>query len=305
MVNWTEIQMDVKFNKEACLTQAQRQTRWDVYKNLRQQHDDTYNNNFVDADVFHVIRPQPENDNSHLWRQNNWGTRWELHDTCLDFSPEGGSDLDGTFIIIGQVGNYIPTQLLDYMESIGFHVKTRFVGRPLNEPDISGRLVWGDWETGFGRAYNLVCELDDNMLDDEIKEELNELKNVTRNDLFKAIMCLTLFGDFDVEHWSGEINFDSYNETSFFREILDEQLLNNLGVIETYINQSGINAEDIEKAKQLRLEYLEKIEILMEDDKIDEGKYLEYCNMLRDVDVENADALLELNNIGYSLEAIG
>jgi len=300
MVNWTDIKMEVTFNKEQNLSQAQRQTRWEIYKNLRQQYENTFDDDFIDADVFNVIKPQPENDNSRLWRLNNWGTAWELNDTHLEFYP----DLDGRFIIMGQVGNYLPQRLIDYMESIGFYVKTQFVGRPLYRNSqvspVAGRLVWGEWETGFGRGYTVVTVLHEAMLnDEEITQEWNEnLRGLEGDGMFRAIMALTLWGDFD--YYEADIDLESYEAVSFLREALDEQLTHNLQLIQRYLNQN--NTQEVEKARALRIEYLEKVEILMEEQKISEGKYLEYCNILRDINIEEQNAISQLNDLGSNLE---
>jgi hypothetical protein len=263
-------------------TQAQRQIRWEKFRDLKnhilEHGEDEDGENF---NPFTVLRPRPadQDDNWYEWHSNNWGTKWDL---CYGNGVIHG---DSTLIIEGQTAWCPPIELLQYLdEELGFIVEAQHFSY---ENDC-----WGDTINGISEFNDLhLIHINEDDPENDVALEIQEWENDNGQEITDSILHhYILFGEMVVAR-----------PYTFYGEILDSDWINGrvewevengLEKYENWKEQHG-NGEVRESFRKMKQNLLELVEQNLELKRINEGKYLEICNKLKNITFQEAESIVE------------
>lgn len=257
------IRMILNFPKQFHeLNKAQVQERWEFYMKLREQYEIGFDNDFEDLEFFDLVLPRPSGRyNRRNWRLNNWDTPVELQDVCLDIQPQLGGSID----IWGQVHN-LPIAVINKLADMGIDISCNYYDEE--------NLKWGFLEPYEDKIENDLFKFNQEFLE-QYKEEILQLKENTHPNYVRRIQLsekITFFNNI-----FGSFDHITEAEKTFYLEVADDFIQENLQEIDNFINLNGQN-DILEK----KFEAMELLEELLEEQQISEGCYLMMCNQLKD-----------------------
>ena len=275
MPNWSNSSITISLNEHAKLTQAQRQVRWEVFRDLRnilekwvkdgQDEDNS-------PDVFQIIHPRPkeEDDNWYDWNSMNWGTKWDMR--VYGFNFENNELSFG-----GDTAWNAPLGIIRKLVSLGFNVKHLFATMENDEWGYQVRLNKGNLRIeGSNMGYTHRITDDDS---EDFHENQWDSEDLTEGELQQLAILFTLTGEFRF-HIPDGLDED---DLDYFRNEFGPLIENNLDLIQTFIENQDDEAsnEEIEEYKELRNEIMETLEDLKDKGYVNEGFYLWWCNELK------------------------
>ena len=286
MPNINNSYIEISLQGEACeLTQAQKQVRWEVWRELLNMDYHEYDAGLglaMKSDqrgLFQIIKPRPkeEDENWHSWNLENWGCKWDMD--ILDYNYQG-YDFE-SLTIEGETPWNPPFPILDELVRLGFNVNHQYTS-----PDCWGNdFFWegeesADWGGQDPNPVHDITTFPDslrnfkNWMEENPDEDINEI-------MFGYIMTGEIGNDV--------LDFYNFNNKEYFYTQYEHVILHNIEEYYDYLNHEPIQTtEDEEKLKSSRVEIMERIEYLKDKEAIDEGTYLNMCNFLGKIDMTSA-----------------
>jgi len=293
MPNWSNSRITISINPHVKLTQAERQVRWEVWKELRnilEEWDADGRDEDNSPDVFQIIHPRPkeEDENWYEWNNENWGTKWDMRVYGFSFENE-----ELTFC--GDTAWNAPTGILNKLVSLGFNMKHLFASM---ENDDWGYHIHRNeglpfpYKKGhYGYTHQIT---DDDLPDfDENQDNAEDLRPHELQDLATLFM---LTGEFVYNYPEGLDEDDLVYYGDEFNHIWE----NNLQSLQDHIENSS-NEED-EEFKELRTEIMESLDDLKDKGYVNDGFYLWWCNQLKEVEMGDIDGLHGVSEYIYSVK---
>jgi hypothetical protein len=281
MPNWSNSSITISINPYAKLTQAEKQVRWEVWKDLRnvlEKWDADGRDGNNSPDVFQIIHPRPkeEDDNWYEWNNENWGTKWDMR-------VYGFSFIEDELSFRGETAWNAPIGILNKLVSLGFNLKHLFASMEnddwgyhidRNENDI--RVVKDH--------YGYTHRIGDDDLEDFHENQWNA-EDLTELERDKLAILYTLTGEFRLDIPEG---LDE-DDIQYFRNELFMVTDENLESIRLFIQNSP--DEPNEEFKELRTEIMETLDDLKDKGYVNDGFYLRWCDELKGVQRGDMDRL--------------
>lgn len=291
MPNWNTSSIKISINENADLTQAQRQVRWEVWRDLRNVLEEWVNNgrdtDRGSPDVFKIIHPRPEeeDDNWYEWNNENWGTKWDMRVFNSEFK-------DGELRFYGETAWNAPIGILNKLVSLGFNLKHLFASME-NEDwgyHIHRNLGITHFETsGMGHTYHIT----DSSLEDFTDTQWNP-EDLTDDELQQLALRFTLTGDFVFEEFRGLDDDD----LRFFQSELYHIVNENFESLENHIDRASDD-----EFKELRSVIMESLDDLKDKGYVNDGFYLQWCNQLKGVQQGDFNGLQGISEYIYLVKA--
>ena len=252
-------------------SQAQRQTMWEIWRDLKYHLIENRDENDDKLQPFNILRPLPADQahNWYEWNSRHWGTKWDLRD--ISFEIEGRK-----ITLKGSTAWGPPIALLDYLNEIGFEIYADHIS--------TENQNWGYTEDGDTIAHELHRDwFDEEDDEDDIATLLfdYECQNGIMDDQDWLVNYIA-WGDFDAEN----------HIPTYLREYIDDLAFDMLDRYNEWKENCGKNPDD--GTKSLRQSTLENLEESLEFGKINEGKYLELVNNLKNLNRE------DLNEVNFA-----
>jgi hypothetical protein len=257
MPNWCEVELIIERASSGWVSQAQRQTQWEIWRKL---FDAIFRFNYLDSETdiepFDILRPTPqsESDNWYDWRMENWGTKWDIKSACTQFN--GDSAYNATEVIIsGSCAWCPPDTLVDYLRDLGFGVEC-------NHFSIEN----ASWGTDIDQCFHIRHQwIDEDDEDDDTALVLYEkfgVDEISEDELAELILgeCIRCQPQFIKDQ---------------VQYIVDD-------ILERYEDWKDNFSDKISNIKEKRNKVMELVDRRLEDGRFNEGLYLELCNMLKD-----------------------
>lgn len=251
-------------------SQAQRQTMWEIWRDLKYHLIENRDENDDKLQPFNILRPRPADqaDNWYEWNSRHWGTKWDLRD--ISFEIEGRE-----ITLKGSTAWGPPIALLDYLNEIGFEIYADHISLENQN--------WGYTEDGDTIAHELHRDwFDEEDEEDDVATVLFDYESEHGiMDDHDWLVNYIAWGDFDSEN----------HIPQYLREYIDDLASD---MFDRY-DEWKENCEKIipnDDIKRLRQSTLENLEESLEFGKINEGKYLELVNNLKKL---NREDLIEVN----------
>jgi len=278
MPNWSSSRIAITLPElEFDDPQAMRQIRWERFRDLKNHiiEVDEDEENFNPFNILHP-RPAEQDDNWYDWNYENWGTKWDL---CHGRGEIVG---DKTIILEGDTAWCPPLELLNYLEGeLGFLIEAQHFSY---ENNMYGDTICG--EHNFHELNN-VSGIDEEDPDDEMALKIKEWEDENEEDIADHILHhYILFGE-----W-GDRGYQ------FYGDILDSDWINGRveweaeSALEHYENWKEEHVND-EEFNEVKNHILEVIEENLELKRINEGKYLQLCNKLKNIRLQEAGSIVE------------
>lgn len=292
MPNWSNSAITISINPHVKLTQAERQVRWEVWRDLRnvlEEWDADGRDEDHSPDVFQIIHPRPkeEDENWYDWNTDNWGTKWDMRVYGFNFENEELS-------FCGATAWNAPIGILNKLVSLGFNMKHLFASM---ENDDWGYHIHRNEGLPFPykrqhlahchrissdqlTAFNITMDGDD--LDDD--------------EVYEYALTYTLMGGFFENLPEGLDGSDLdylHNELHF---ICDE---NQQDLQDSIDNQENENDAEF---KELRTEIMESLDDLKDKGYVNDGFYLRWCNELKGVQRGDMNGLHGISEYIYSVK---
>lgn len=293
MPNWSNSRITISLNEHAKLTQAQRQVRWEVWRDLRntlEKWDKDGRDEDNSPDVFQIIHPRPkeEDDNWYDWNNENWGTKWDMRVYGFNFE-------DDELTFSGDTAWNAPIGILNKLVSLGFDLKHLFAsmenddwGYHINRNEGGIRVV--------KNHYGYTHQITDDDLEDftDIMETLLPNTDLRPHELEELATLFILTGQFNFHYPEGLDGDDLVYYGNEFMHIWE----NNLQLLQDHIENSS-NEED-EEFKGLRTEIMESLDDLKDKGYVNDGFYLMWCNQLKGVQQGDMNGLHGISEAIYS-----
>jgi len=286
MPNWSNSRITISLNQHADLTQAQRQVRWEVWRDLRNILEDWVvgwdGDSCNSPDVFQIIHPRPkeEDENWYEWNNENWGTKWDMRVNGFNFENE-----ELTFC--GDTAWNAPTGILNKLVSLGFNMKHLFASM---ENDDWGYHIHRNEGLTFpykrqhlGNAHR--------MRDSNLEEFNQQYEDIDEDEVYEFALKFTLMGDFFLNLPEGLDGSD----LDYFRDELHFICDENQQDLQAHIdNQENENDEEF---KELRNEIMESLDDLKDKGYVNDGFYLWWCNQLKGVEKGDMNGLHGISEV--------
>jgi len=288
MPNWSNSRITISLNEHADLTQAQRQVRWEVWRDLRnilEKWDADGRDEDHSPDVFQIIHPRPkeEDENWYDWNTDNWGTKWDMRVYGFNFEDE-----ELTFC--GDTAWGPAYAIMMKLVSLGFNMKHLYASME-NEN-------WGyniHRNEGLPFPYKLNKQGHAHGMRDSNLEELN-VEDLDDDEVYEFALKFTLMGDFFCNLPEGLDGSD----LDYFHDELHFIADRNQELLEAHINNQE-NENDAE-FKELRTEIMESLDDLKEKGYVNDGFYLRWCNELKGVQQGDMNGLHGISEYIYSVK---
>ena len=261
-------------------TQAQRQVRWDVLRDLKHHLDTVPEGEAEPFSILHPVPPELEDRAAHEWRCRNWRTKWDMEVNGYDAGLKG-------VIMYGATAWREPIGVLGHLLDLGFVVEIQF--HSMENAD------WGFAQAdGGGNGYDMYSgwiDVDDE--DDELANEIREFEEEKGRD----ITIEECVGYLMTEEFQG-ITYNPDFRVIDRRWMLDSFESDADQMMESYEEWKEKNPhKSLSDAKQefqrLRVWFLNKIESCHTEGKYNEGQYLELMNSLKDTNLNDLRELWE------------
>jgi len=289
MPNWNTSEIKISLNPHARLTPAEKQVRWEVWRDLRNILDkwvkdgcDKENS----PDVFQIIHPRPkeQDEDWYDWNTDNWGTKWDMR--VFNYSFENDE-----IRFYGETAWNPPIGILNKLVSLGFNMKHLFASME-NED-------WGYHinrnEGGLRIVGNRVCYThrmyDDNL--EDFSEAREDAEDLSDDEIQQLATLFTLTGEFIFNIPEGLHE----NDLHFFEAELYSIVDANSELLQDHIENSS-NGE-IEEFKELRNEIMESLDDLKDKGYVNDGFYLQWCNHLKRVQQREMNKLHAMSKFIY------
>lgn len=273
MPNWSNSSITISLNEHAKLTQAERQVRWEVWRDLRNilekwENDGRDEDN--SPDVFQIIHPRPkeEDDNWYDWNSMNWGTKWDMRVYGFNFENE-----ELTFG--GDTAWNAPLGIIRKLVSLGFNVKHLFGSMENDEWGYQIRTNEGNLRIE-GSNMGYTHRITDDDLEDFSQTQWHA-EDLTPREVEELAILFTLTGQFVINIPDG-LNQD---DLQYFNSELQHVTIENYELLQDHIENS-VDEED-EEFKELRTEIMESLDDLKDKGYVNDGFYLRWCNELKRV----------------------
>ena len=290
MPNWSNSRITISLNEHADLTQAQRQVRWEVWRDLRnilEKWDADGRDEDHSPDVFQIIHPRPkeEDENWYDWNTDNWGTKWDMRVYGFNFQFE-----ELTFC--GDTAWNFPIGILNQLVSLGFNMKHVFAS-PEND----------DWGYHIHRNEGLTFPYKrqhlahaHRMRDSNLEEFNQQYEDLDDDEVYEFALKFTLMGNFFLNLPEGldGSDLDYFHDELHF--ICDE----NQQDLQDYIDNQ-VDENDAE-FKELRTEIMESLDDLKDKGYVNDGFYLRWCNELKGVQQGDMNGLHGISEYIYSVK---
>lgn len=289
MPNWSNSRITISLNPHAKLTQAERQVRWEVWRDLRNTLEEWDGDEDNSPDVLQIIHPRPkeEDENWYDWNIENWGTKWDMRVYGFNFKNEELS-------FCGDTAWNFPIGILNQLVSLGFNMKHLFAS-PEND----------DWGYHIHRNEGLQFPYKREHLahTHRIRDEHLTAFNITMDgddldddEIYEYALKFTLMGGFfeDLPEGLDGSDLDYFHDELHF--ICDE----NQQDLEDHINNQ--EDENDEEFKGLRTEIMESLDDLKDKGYVNDGFYLMWCNQLKGVQRGDINGLHGISEYIYSVK---
>ena len=264
MTNWSSSRIAITlpdFNEED--TQAQRQTRWERFRDLKNHCDKE-----DDFNPFQILHPRPEEEeNWHNWNCENWGTKWDMSNLSIESAG------DRTIIIEGDTASCPPTKLLDYlMEELEFEVEAHHFSWE--------NMFWGETRGGGHEFHRLHCiHIQQEDPEDEMALMIREHSDIDLN-------SFVLFG----ETGRRFVYYGDVLDTDWIYDRVECEAETALEHYEDWNEEHG-NGEVGKVILSLKNGLLELLEEELQTERIDEGEYLRICNKLKNISIKDVKSM--------------
>ena len=280
MPNINNSYIEISLQSEECeLTQAQKQVRWELWKKI---HAMIISGDLTDEDgLFQIIKPRPkeEEDNWREWNTENWGCKWDIN--IEEFYHGELTPYKESITIVGTTPWGPPIPILTELVRLGFNVHHQFT----SEAGYWGNeFFWEGEESENWGDFNPNPLHDITTLPDSLRNFKNHMEENPDEDINELMFGFVMTGEigYDV------LDFYNFNNKEYFFEQLEHVILHNVDEYYEYFDHEPLLAtEDEEKLKTSRTQIMEKIEYLNEKEAIDEGTYLNMCNLLGEIDIKS------------------
>ena len=291
MPNWSNSRIIISLNPHAKLTQAERQVRWEVWKDLRnilEKWDADGRDEDHSPDVFQIIHPRPkeEDENWYDWNSDNWGTKWDMR-------VYGFSFIEDELTFTGDTAWNAPIGILNKLVSLGFNMKHLFASM---ENDDWGYHIHRNEGLPFPykkRHYGYPHRIGDDDLEDFDVEDVETQVSLDDEAVYEFSLKFTLMGGFFENLPEGldgsELDY-FYNELQFICDPNQQDL------------QDHINNQEDEEFKELRTEIMESLDDLKDKGYVNDGFYLRWCNELKGVQRGDMNGLHGISEYIYSVK---
>lgn len=292
MPNWSNSSITISLNEHAKLTQAQRQVRWEVWRDLRNVLEKWENDGCDEdnsPDVFQIIYPRPkeEDENWYDWNSMNWGTKWDMRVFNCSFK-------DDKLKFYGDTAWNAPLGIIRKLVSLGFNVKHLFSSMENDEWGYQVRLNKGNLRIE-GSNMGYTHRITDDALED-FHENQWHAEDLTDDELRQLAILFTLTGQFVINIPDG-LDEDDLN---YFDDELHNIVYLNYESLANHIENS-VDEED-EEFKELRTEIMESLDDLKDKGYVNDGFYLRWCNELKRVQQGDMNGLHGISEYIYTVK---
>lgn len=294
MPNWSNSRITISINPHVKLTQAERQVRWEVWKDLRNILEEwarwTHRDEDNSPDVFQIIHPRPkeEDDNWYEWNNENWGTKWDMRVYGFNFQDE-----ELTFC--GDTAWNAPIGILNKLVSLGFNMKHLFASM---ENDDWGYHI--NRNEGLPFPYKIHHLGNAHRINHSDLEEFNhQYEDLDDDEIYEFALKFSLMGNFFLNLPEGLDGSD----LDYYHDELEFIVDPNQRALEHHINnQENENDEEIQEFKELRTEIMESLDDLKDKGYVNDGFYLMWCNELKGVQQGDMNGLHGISEYIYSVK---
>lgn len=294
MPNWSNSRITISINPHAKLTQAEKQVRWEVWRDLLNAIEKWEENDCDEdksPDVFQIIHPRPkeEDENWYDWNTENWGTKWDMRVYRCSFEDE-------ELTLYGETAWNAPIGILKKLVSLGFNMKHLFAS---TENDDWGYHIHRNEGLPFPykrQHYGYPHRIGDDDLEDFDVEDVETQVSLDDDEIYEYALTFTLMGEFFCNLPEGLDGRD----LDYFHDQLHFICDQNQQDLEDHINNQ--ENEEIEEFKELRTEIMESLDDLKDKGYVNDGFYLQWCNELKGVQRGDMNGLYGISEYIYSVK---